>query len=104
MNEIHEGNSVLFSVLAYFGPLFLIGLLVSPEKDDPFVKCHVNNGIWLFIVCVAGGIIAGIPLLGWIIGALVELGTLIFFIIGIVKAINGEMYEYPIVGSIKIVK
>ncbi|MBR5732015.1 MAG: hypothetical protein IKX80_01080, partial [Lachnospiraceae bacterium] len=44
-----QGNAVIYAVLCYICPLWLIGLLASPEKDSAFVKNHVNNGILLTI-------------------------------------------------------
>ena len=98
-NETPEGNDKLFAILAYFGILWVIGLVASPEKDHPFVKNHVNNGILLSI----GGIIASIiPFLGWFVLSIV---IFVFWIMALVKAIQGEMFDLPIVGDkIKIVK
>ena len=42
-------NAKTFSILAYIGLLWLLGLLISPEKTSPFVRNHVNNGITLTI-------------------------------------------------------
>lgn len=70
--------------------------LLSDEKDDPVLKSHANNGIWFMIL----SLVNCIPFLGQIAYIVV----IVFAIIGIVKACKGEAYEFPIVGSIKIVK
>ena len=66
-----QGNAVIYAALCYVCPLWLIGLLASPEKDSAFVKNHVNCGILLSIAGVASGVIAGIlamiPVVGWIL-------------------------------------
>ena len=93
------GNDKLYAILAYICPLWLIGLFAEPEKNHAFVKNHVNNGILLSI----GGIIASIiPFLGWFVVSIV---VFVFWIMALVKAIQGEMFDLPIVGDkIKIVK
>ena len=44
-------NTKLFSVLAYFSVLWLVGLLADP--DNPKVRFHVNQGILLSIFSAA---------------------------------------------------
>ena len=91
------GNEKLFSVLAYIVILWLVGLLVSPEKNSSFVKKHVNNGILLTIASVIEVVIYKFPVVGPIIGALIGLVTSILAIIGIVKAVSGEDFVMPII-------
>ncbi|MBR1797376.1 MAG: hypothetical protein IJ757_05115 [Clostridiales bacterium] len=93
-----SGNAKLFAILSYIGILWLLGLLIEPEKNDPFVKNHVNNGILLSIGCVICGII---PIIGW----LCEIVLLVFAIMGIVAAAQGNQFSMPVVGDkIKIIK
>ncbi|MBO4407674.1 MAG: hypothetical protein J5786_00195 [Clostridiales bacterium] len=102
------GNAVLYSVLAYFGILFLVGLLAAPEKDTPFVKNHVNNGIVLFGAGVILSILAGLSALIWIlipIVSIISIGLLILSIMGIVKAVQKETFSMPLIGDkITVVK
>ena len=70
-------NAKLFSILAYFGILWIVGLLAA--KDDLFVKYHVNQGLILFILGVAGAIVSVIPILGAIISAIVSVICFFFY-------------------------
>ena len=91
-------NAKLFSILAYISLLWLLGLLISPEKTSPFVRNHVNNGI---LICIAFAICACIPFVGWVC----EIAVAVFAIMGIVAACKTQYYTLPIVGDkIKIVK
>ena len=85
-------NAKIFAILSYIRGLWLLGLLIEPEKNDPFVKNHVNNGIILYI---AGIICAIIPFLGWLCSIVI----LVFAIIGIVNAAQNKMYTIPLIGD-----
>ena len=97
-SEQLPSNAKLFSILAYISVLWLLGLLITPEKTSPFVKNHVNNGI---VLCITGAILACIPFIGWI----AEIAVAIFAIMGIVAAAKTQYFTIPLVGNkIKIVK
>ena len=98
-NESLEGNDKLFAILAYIGILWLIGLLVAPEKDHAFVKNHVNNGILLTICGIVANMIIIIPILGWILGGLLDIVILVFWVLSLIAAIKGEKYTLPIIGD-----
>lgn len=86
------------AVLAYLGILVVIPL-VSDAKNDPFVKFHAKQGLVLLICEIVGWAILAIPLLGWVAGPIIELGSLIMIILGIINVVNGQMKELPIVGQ-----
>ncbi|MCR4702547.1 MAG: hypothetical protein K5665_02665 [Saccharofermentans sp.] len=98
-------NAKLFSILAYIGLLWLLGLLISPEKTSPFVRSHVNNGILLSIVCGIATAICWIPVVGWIIEGVVGVACCVFAIMGIIAAAKTQYYTIPLIGSkFKILK
>jgi len=91
-------NAKLFSILSYVSVLWLLGLLIAPEKTSPFVRNHVNNGILLSIV---GAILACIPFLGWV----AEVVIIIFAVMGIIAAAKNQYYTLPLIGEkFKILK
>ncbi|MDY6338569.1 MAG: hypothetical protein SPL61_02935 [Saccharofermentans sp.] len=97
-SEQLPSNAKLFSILAYISVLWLLGLLITPEKTSPFVKNHVNNGI---VLCITGAILACIPFIGWI----AEIAVVIFMVMGIVAAAKTQYYTLPLfLGNFKIVK
>ena len=53
-------NKQLFCILSYVSILWIIGMFVAPEKDDPRVRFHVGQGIILTIYSVALTIITSI--------------------------------------------
>ena len=97
-SEQLPSNAKLFSILAYISVLWLLGLLITPEKTSPFVKNHVNNGI---VLCITGAILACIPFIGWI----AEIAVVIFMVMGIIAAAKTQYFTIPVIGDkIKIVK
>ncbi len=87
-----SGNGKLFAILSYFCPLWLLGLLIEPEKNDPFVKNHVNNGI---VLSICGFVCGIIPVIGWI----ASIAVLVFAILGIVAAAQDQQYTIPLIGD-----
>ncbi len=85
---------------------YVLGLLTGIiffviEKESKFVKFHAMQAICfsagLFVV---GFVLAFIPIVGWIAGVLLQFAALVFWIICMVKAYQGQWYKLPIVGDI----
>ncbi|ASJ03201.1 hypothetical protein A3L09_08010 [Thermococcus profundus] len=95
MDENVEG------LIAYvLGPITGILLLVL-EKESDFVRFHAMQstitfvGIWIiqaffWVIPVIGGIIS------WLLGLL----AFAAWIVGMVKAYQGELYKFPVVGDL----
>lgn len=70
------------------------------EKDSKFVKFHALQSLLFFGgITVASFILGFIPFLGWLIGFLLAIAGIVFWIIGMVKAFHNEEYKFPIVGD-----
>lgn len=96
-----EENKVL-AVLSYLGILFLVPLLAAPKSK--FAKFHANQGCVLFIAEVALTMVWIIPILGWIVGFVGGIGTLVLAIMGIINALNGKAVKLPLIGDISVIK
>jgi len=105
-----QDNKVM-AILAYLGPLVLVPILAA--KDSPFARYHANQGLILCIGWVACWIAltflqAIFPWSLWAIFSLLwgalGLGTLVFAVLGIINAANGEMKELPLIGKFTILK
>ena len=98
------------SVLAYIGFLFLVPLLACPNSR--FARYHTNQGLVLFLLEFALGVVTGIlgliPIAGLIIGGLLSavggIFTLVLMIMGIVNAAQGQAKELPLIGKITLLK
>ena len=111
-NDIQQNK--VFSVLAYFGFLFLIPMLAAPNSQ--FARFHTNQGLVLFLFDIAGGIAVSIitaifvwvPIVGGIIitivSSVVSLGIAVLLILGVINAATGKAKELPVIGKIRILK
>jgi len=71
------------------------------EKKSTFVRFHALQSLILFgVLSVAGIILRWIPFIGGILWAFLGIGTLAVWIIGMIKAYQGEMFKFPVVGDI----
>lgn len=112
-NTYSTSNGKIFSILSYIGILWIVGLLVDPEKNDPKVRFHIGQGMILFIVDVILGMVNGLigvitpSFLGFIVTLLnMSLAVLILFlsVIGIINAIHCDEKELPVIGRFAFFK
>jgi uncharacterized membrane protein len=95
MDENIEGL-LAYLLGALTGIIFLI-----LEKDSDFVRFHAMQSTITFIgIWVLQVIFAFIPYIGGLISWLLGLLGLVFWIVGMVKAYQGERYKFPIVGDL----
>lgn len=94
-------------ILVYI--ISLLGLIFSFMDDevDKEVRWTYNQAGALFIVNAGAGVICSmsmiVPIIGIImaiIGWMLSVALLVFAIIAIVKAYNGEHYEIPVIANI----
>ncbi|MFC1788228.1 DUF4870 domain-containing protein [Patescibacteria group bacterium] len=86
----------IIAAIGYLGILCLIPLLL--KKDSPYAIHHGKNGLTLLLAWLILWIGNIIPLLGQIVWVLGSIALLIFVILGIVNALNGKMWEMPVLG------
>ncbi|MBR3946765.1 MAG: zinc ribbon domain-containing protein [Bacteroidales bacterium] len=108
-------NNKVFAILAYFGILVLVPIFAA--KESKFARFHANQGLVLCIVEVVWYLISYFISLALIhslsfgflalwtgISWLVNIGILVFAIIGIVNAAQGSTKPMPLFGKFKILK
>lgn len=112
--QINEGKSLAW--LSYLGIFFLIPLLA--HKDNPFSKYHARQGMVLFFLEVAIGILWGIlgaiaaaiavatyggggicVFLVWLVMVILWVLVMVLSIIGIIQAATGKFWKMPILGA-----
>lgn len=109
--EYNKVNVKLLSVLAYIGPLFIMGK-VAVEKDEPGVKFHCRQGGILFVFVAVGYLVTtllcfllnGFPAVAEILGLLFYVGITVAWAIlalmGIIGVFKHQKKPLPFIGDI----
>ncbi|WP_245411582.1 DUF4870 domain-containing protein [Alkalicoccus urumqiensis] len=79
---------------------FITGLIfLFMEKDNKFVRFHAMQSIVLSVAFLVLSTVLGfIPIIGWLLGALLSPVALIVWIVCMVKAYQGQWFEFPVAG------
>lgn len=89
------------AIIAYI--LFFIPLIAA--KDSKFAWYHANQGLTLLLTAVILNVVLGIiPIIGWILLPLANLGVFVLAILGIVAAAQGQVKPLPIIGGYTLLK
>ena len=71
------------------------------EKKDKEVRFHALQSIIAFgAITVIQIVIGRLPYIGWVIGPVLSLGTLVLWLVMMIKTYQGERIVLPIVGPI----
>ena len=87
----------LIAAASYLGPLIVIPFLTN--KEDPFTKFHIKQGLVLFIAYLILWVFSGFMFVMWQIMQLINLGLFILSLIGIVNTLQRKEKELPLVGQ-----
>lgn len=79
------------AVLSYVWILCLVPLL--GKRDSEFAQFHAKQGLVLFAAEIIASLFVWFP----IFGQLIMIGLLVVSVIGIVKTLNGERWEIPVI-------
>ncbi|HOL66839.1 MAG TPA: hypothetical protein PKX93_05210 [bacterium] len=97
--SIQEGKPLAW--LSYVSILFIVPLLA--QKDNPYCKFHVKQGIILFIAGFIWGAatkaICFLPMLGLLLAQVGWLFLLVLTVIGIINALTGKTEKLPVLGQ-----
>ena len=86
------------AALSYLCILFgVIGLISEP--DSKFIRYHLNQVMVLYVFALLCTVVFIVPILGWIVGGIGTIMTVVFIIMGIVRAGKGLAVELPLIGK-----
>jgi uncharacterized membrane protein len=92
----HPDKKIGLALLSYIGPLIIVPFLV--DKDDPFVKFHIKQGLLLVIGEVAAWMLA---MMFWPLFPLAQIANIFFLVlavVGIIRTTRGETKQLPLIG------
>lgn len=101
----------MYAILGYILPfLFFIPLMNESSKNNPFARFHANQQLILLILGIAVYMFVN-PFLfmslgysGYMFSSLLNLGLIVFVILGVMHASQEEMKELPLIGGFKLLK
>lgn len=85
-------------IVGYIGFIGWIIAYLAGDKEG--AKFHLNQALVLNIAAIISVVLTWIPLVGLVL----NIAMLVFWILGIVAAIKEEEKEIPIIGQIKLLK
>ena len=89
-----SSNRNLMIVLSYLWILFLIPLLV--DKDDKEVQWHAKHGLVLTVAEFILEMVLAVTGIGCFLSPFVFLGFLVIRIMAIVKGLDGQRFNVPV--------
>ena len=104
---VYDGNRNLVAALSYFLG-FITGIVILlVEKDDKFIRFHAMQSTLVFGVIFVADIILGavigavhiLNLINSLFNTLVFIVALIVWIVSMLKAFQGQMFKWPVVGN-----
>ena len=98
---VESGKAI--AVISYFTVIgWVIALILHSGNKTRLGAFHLRQTLGLMILIVlvgiSGYILYFIPL-GWMVRAALNIGLLVFWVMGLVAAVSGEEKPLPIVGS-----
>ena len=87
------------AIMCYLSVLLIFPVIL--KKESEFVSYHINQGLALLLLTVAGAICAIVPFLGWLVAAVVDIFAIVCAIMGIIHAAKGETAPLPLIGTFK---
>ena len=92
----------ILSALCYLNFIFIIIALLL-EPNSKFLRYHINQSIVLTIFGMLCGIVAIVPIIGWIASVVGAVACIVFTVMGIVRSAKGLAKDLPIIGKYTIV-
>ena len=96
-------------IVAYITPIGLILAFLLGDKENS--KFHINQALvlWLceIVVNIVSNVLKNVPVLGTIISivcAIASIALFVFWIMGLVSAVQGTEKKVPLVGDIVLYK
>jgi len=95
-----EGKTM--AIIAYITIIgLLIAFIMNNSKNNEFAKFHIGQSVRVAILGLANYVLGMfLPSGLWFISSIISLGVLVFWILGIVNAINLKDEPLPVIGTL----
>lgn len=99
-NTDNGKNIAIISYVTLIG--WIVALVMHGSNKTSLGAYHLRQSLGVVVLAIATMIIR-VPLffipMGWIIGSLLAVGIFVFWILGLISAVNGEEKPLPLIGE-----
>jgi uncharacterized membrane protein len=92
----------LLAAVGYITWLGFLAAYLMGDKNDRFVRHHLNQALVLDLAGLISGVLVVIPIIGAMIAGVVNIAVIVFDIMGVVSAYSGSTMDLPLAGDIHI--
>ncbi|QQX76339.1 MULTISPECIES: hypothetical protein [Aequorivita] len=97
--ETTTDNGKTVAIIAYITLIgWIIALIMNNGNKTALGSFHVRQSLGIMCVGVILAIISGIIGI-WILSTIVNLSLLVFWLLGLISAVQGEMKPVPVLGE-----
>ena len=96
-------NTQLYAIISYLTWIGFLIALVSRDKSDNLVWRHLNQALVINIISSVGSFVVRFGGMFTLAGGLLNLAAFVFFILGIIRAIQMSEEPLPIIGEIILI-
>jgi uncharacterized membrane protein len=95
-----SGEDKTVAIVAYITIIgFIAAIVIHSNKKTKLGAFHLRQCLGIFIAGFACSFLMIIPILGWIAAPILGICLLVFWIMGLISAINGQMKPVPLLGE-----
>ncbi len=88
------------AILSYITIIgFIAAIIMHQNHKTQLGAFHLRQMLGMALTATAGAVFAVVPILGWIVWALVVIGLFFLWIFGLLSAIKGHMRPVPLLGE-----
>jgi uncharacterized membrane protein len=103
-NPSNADSGKTIAILSYITLIgWIVALVMHGSNKTSLGAYHLRQSLGLVVIAIASMVIRipllFIPYIGWLLSMLIGVGLLIFWIMGLISAVNGEEKPLPIIGK-----
>lgn len=92
----NEGNGKVVAIVSYLGLIgWIIAIIVHGNGKTSLGAYHLRQSLGIMLTGLVGSLVFWIPILGWALA----IGLLVFWILGLISAVNGQEKPVPVLGA-----
>lgn len=78
----------------------VVFLVLEPFSKDRLIRFHAFQSIFFSIASmVAPTAVSFVPFVGWVVGPMLGLASVVLWVVLIVKAVQGAKFKLPVIGD-----